>query len=161
MQKLSFGLHLEVTLVAQSNRISPKVVVMQKSPAIAWHIGGWMSNVGSHLSLDALKATAWFKLAHDLLGRNLELRWNCEVLFLSYLLTDYGLEVLVLQVLALSNGGWILWIIGLRGYRFLIHLFGMMFSYIHSFILFLFCSFFGFFFLLFSCLCSRGYVRIY
>ena len=76
-----------------------------------------MSNVGSRLSLDASKVAARFKLAHDLLGRNLELRWNCEVLVLGYLLTDYGSEVLVLQVLALSNGGRILRIIGLRGYR--------------------------------------------
>ena len=41
---------------------------------------------------------------------------------LGYLLTDYRSEVLVLQVLALSNGGRILQIISLRGYRILISL---------------------------------------
>ena len=79
-------------------------------------------NVERCLLLDASKAAAQFKLVYDLLGRNLELRWNCKVLVLGYLLTDYRSEVLVLQVLALSNGGWILQIISLRGYRILIPL---------------------------------------
>jgi len=120
VQKSSFGLHSEVALVAQSNWISPKVVVTRKSSAAEWHIRGWMSNgtsnIGSHLSLDASKAATQFKLEHNLLGQNLELRWNCEVLVLGYLLTDYGSEVLVLQVLAPSNSGRILQIISLRGW---------------------------------------------
>jgi len=164
VQKSSLGPHSEVALIAQSNsnitqgcgdaEVACCSMAHQRS-----NVEYRTSNIGSCLSLDASKAAARFKLAHDLLGRNLELRWNCEVLF--WVPVD-RLRIGSLGASSFGTKQWWkdftnYWFEGVRNFDSFIGRSFRTFILRFCFLFFLLFPFFS----LFSRLRSRGYVGIY